>query len=168
MQEDLVRDKHAVVQVMNFSLIAAITFYGGAKLGEFTPPMGLLLVESSQQQHCQQALSTIPPMLDIDFTHSTLSPSQQQDIHTLLHDYQDLFASDVDPMGCNGVVIHAINTEGPPIHQPVHHQPVVLQNAIDSEVQKILEQRVIQPSFSQWSSQLVMMKKDCLWQITTN
>ena len=38
-------------------------------------------------------------------------------------------------------------------------QPVALQNAVDSEVQKILEQGVIQPSFSLWSSPIVMVKK---------
>ena len=51
-------------------------------------------------------------------------------------------------MGCTDVVRHAINTEGPPIHQSMHHQPVALLNAIDSEVQKMLEQGVIQPNFS--------------------
>ena len=51
-------------------------------------------------------------------------------------------------MGCTGVVRHAINTEGPPIRQPMYHQPVALQNTIDSEVQKMLEQGVIQPNFS--------------------
>ena len=91
-------------------------------------------------------------MLDIDFTHSTLSLSQQQGLLTLLHDYHNLFASDVDSVGHTGVIRHTINTEGPPIYQPMHCQPVPLQNAIDSEVQKMLDQGVIQPSFSLWSS----------------
>ena len=158
------RDNHAVVQVINISP-TAVTIYGGAKLGEFTPLTDLLLVESPQQQPCQQGTSTIPPMLDIDFTHSALSPSQQQDLLTLLHDYNDLFASDADPTGRTAVVRHAINTEGPPIRQPMRRQPVALKEAIDSEVQKMLEQGVVQPSFSPWSSPIVMVKKkDGSWQ----
>ena len=102
-------------------------------------------------------------MLDINFTHSTLSPSEQQDLLTMLqyvfYDCNDLFVSDADLLGCTAVVRHAINTEGPPIHQPMHSQPVALQNAIDSEVYKILVQGVIQPSFSPWSSPIVMVKK---------
>ena len=65
-------DDHAVVQIINFSQ-TAVTIYGGAKLGEFTPLIELLLVESPQQQTCQQALSTIPHMLNIDFIHTTLA-----------------------------------------------------------------------------------------------
>ena len=143
---------------MNISPTAA-TIYSGTKLGEFTPLTELLLVELPQQQPCQETLSTIPAMLDNNFTHSTLSPSQQQDLLTLLHDYHDLFVSNADPLGCTAVVIHAINTEGPPIHQPMCRQPIALQNSVDSEVQKMLHQGVIQPSFSPWSSPLVMVKK---------
>ena len=51
----------------------AVTIYGGAKLGEFTPLTELLLVESPQQQPCQQALSTIYHMLNNDFIHTTLA-----------------------------------------------------------------------------------------------
>ena len=112
-------DNHTVVQVMNISP-TAVTIYGGAKFKEFTPLTELLLLQSPQQQPCQQHLSTIPLMLNIDFTHSIRSPSQQQNHFTLLNDYQNLFASDKDPMGCTGVVRHAINTEGSPIHQPMH------------------------------------------------
>ena len=76
----------------------------------------------------------------------------------MLHDYHDLFASNADPLGRIDAVRHAINMEGPPIHQPMRHQPIVLQNTIDSEVQKMLQQGVIQPSFSPRSSPVVMVK----------
>ena len=57
----VLNDNHAVVQVMNIIVQTAITIYGGAKLGKFTPLMKLLLVvESLKQQFCQQTLSTIP------------------------------------------------------------------------------------------------------------
>ena len=51
-------------------------------------------------------------MLDINFTQSTLPPSQQQDLLTLLHDY--LFASSAEFLGHTVVVRHVINTQGPP------------------------------------------------------
>ena len=84
---------------------------------------------------------TIPSTLDIYFTHSTFSPHQQQNSLTLLyiHDYHNLFKSDTDHLRYTAVIRHAINTEGPPICQPVHRQPVALHNAIDSEAQKMLE-----------------------------
>ena len=88
-------------------------------------------------------MSTSLPTLNIDFAHhSTPSPHQQQDLLTLLHDYINLFASDhdADPLGCTAVTIHAMNTEGLHIYQPMQCQPVALQNAIDSEIQKMLGQ----------------------------
>ena len=150
---------HAIVQVMNINP-TAVTLYGGTKLGEFTPLEELLLVETP----CQNSSLNCPPKLNIDFTHGTLSLSQQQDLLNLLHDYQDLFASNADSLGRTAMVRHAINTEGPPIRQSMRRQPAVLRTTIDSEVQKMLQQGVIQPSFSPWSSPVVMVKKkDGTW-----
>ena len=39
------------------------------------------------------------------------------------------------------------------------NQPRALQNAIDNEVQQMLQRGVVQPSFSPWSSPVVMVKK---------
>lgn len=156
---------HSVVQVTNDSLTAA-TIHQGTKLGGFTPKTEVVLVESQQQQQpgrcsCKSALSTI---LDIDLIHSPLSASQKDNLLALLHHYRDLFATTDGPLGCTAVAKHAIYTEGPPIHQLICHQPVALQNATDSEVQKMLKQRVIQPSFSPWSLLVMMVKKtDDFW-----
>ena len=112
---------HAIVQVMNINP-TAVTLYGGTKLGEFTPLEELLLVKTP----CQNSSLNCPPKLNIDFTHSTLSLSQQQDLLNLLHAYQDLFANNADSLGCTAIVRHAINTEGPSICQSLHCQPAVL------------------------------------------
>ena len=46
------------------------------------------------------------------------------------------------------MVKHTIHTEGHPICQPVRRQPKALQDVIDTEVQQMLQNGVIQPSFS--------------------
>ena len=46
-----------------------------------------------------------------------------------------------------------------PIRQPMCRQPMALQSTINAEVQKMLHQGVIQPSFSPWLSLVVMVKK---------
>ena len=62
------------------------------------------------------------------------------------------------------VVKHTIYTEGPPIRELVRRQPLVLQDAIDEEVQKMLQQGVVHQSFNPWSSPVVMVqKKDGSW-----
>ena len=50
------------------------------------------------------------------------------------------------------------------VNQYVHRQPRALQDAIDTEVQQMLPNGVIQPSFSPWSSPVIMVKKqDGFW-----
>ena len=133
---------YAIVQIININPTAA-TLYGGTKLGKFTPLKELLLIETPQQQPCQNPSLDSPPKLNIDFTQSTISQSQQQDLLNLLHNYQDLFASITNFLVCTAMVRHGINTEGPPLHQSVCRQPALLCTTIDSEVQKMLQQGII-------------------------
>lgn len=148
----------AFVQIINLSP-TTVTIYQGTKLGEFTPQTELLLVESPQQQQQQPSKLTSSTLPDVDLAHCTLSPKQQQDLLALLHEYSDLFATADEPLGRTAVVQHAIHTEGPPIRQPMRRQPVALQATINSEVEKMLQQGVIQPSSSPWSSPVIMVKK---------
>lgn len=125
---------------MNTSPIP-VTIYQSTTLGQFTPLSELLLVESQQPA----SLTASPPttLSDVDLTGSTLSPDQQQELFTLLYHYSDLFATDNGSLGCTSVVKHTIHTDGHPIHQPVCRQPKALQDAIDTEVQQMLQNGVI-------------------------
>ena len=77
-----------------------------------------------------------------------------------------LFASENAPLGRTSAVKHAIQTQGPPIHQQLRRLPVSLKETVDGEVQKMLDQGVIRPSSSPWSSPLVMVKKkDGSWRV---
>ena len=50
------------------------------------------------------------------------------------------------------------------IRQPVRRQPRALQKVIDTKVEQMLQNGVIQPSFIPWSSPVVMVKnKDGSW-----
>ena len=54
---------------------------------------------------------------------------------------------------------HVINTDHPPIRQPVRRMPFALRNKVDNMVQEMLTQDVIQPSQSSWASPIVLVKK---------
>ena len=57
-----------------------------------------------------------------------------------------------------------MKTTGPPIHQPMFRLSVVLKDTVQKEVKKMLDEGVIRPSNSQWSSLLIMVrKKDNSW-----
>jgi len=157
-----VLNNHALIQVMNMSP-TSVKLYQGTKIGEMTSLADIHLVETQDSK--SPGINTCDHELPkIDMTGSTMSPAQQQELLTLLKQYTDLFATEDDPLGRTAVVRHTIHTDGPPIRQPVRRQPVALQSTINSEVQKMLEQGVIQHSFSPWSSPVVMVrKKDGAW-----
>ena len=149
-------DSLAVIQVMNTSP-TPVTIYQSTTLGQFTPLSELLLVES--QQRPLPAASSPATAANIDLAGSVLSPDQKQGLLKLLSEYSDLFATDNGSLGRTSVVKHTIHTDGHPIRQPVRRQPKALQDAIDTEVQHMLQNGVIRPRFSPWSSPVVMVKK---------
>ena len=155
-----VLNNHALIQIMNMSP-TSVKLYQGTKIGEATPLADVCLVET--QNSNLPALNTCE-LPDIDLTGSTMSPAQHQELLALLNKYVDLFATEDDPLGRTSVVRHTIHTDSPPIRQPVRRQPVALQSTIHSEIQKMMQQGVIQHSFSPWSSPVVMVKnKDGAW-----
>jgi len=86
-----------------------------------------------------------------------ISTPQCKELLALLKKYVDFFATEDDPLGRTSVVRHTISTDSPPIRLLVHRQPMALQlSTINLEVQKVLQQGVIQHSFSPWSSPVVM------------
>ena len=47
-----------------------------------------------------------------------LSPLQQQQLNELLHEFSDVFSRGEDDLGNTPLLEHAIETHGPPLHQP--------------------------------------------------
>lgn len=85
-------------------------------------------------------------------------------IHALLTEFSDVFATVGGHLGRTGIIKHAIHTKGGPIRQPPHRLPESLKPVINTEVNKMLDQGVVRHSNSPWSSPIVMVqKKDGTW-----
>ena len=159
-----VLNNHALIQIINTSPIS-MKLYQGTKIGKVTPLADIHFVETQDSK--SPAINTCE-LPYIDMTGSTMSPSQHQELLALLKHY-DEFATEDDPLWQTSTWRHTIYTESPPIRQPVRRQPMALQSNINSEVQKMLQQGVIQHSFSPWSSPVIMAKKkDGAWQFCVN
>ena len=84
----------------------------------------------------------------------------KEKLNQLLTSYQYIHsASDYDLGGAIGV-LHSIDTGNTkPLKQALRRQLINHQEAIDDQVKEMLEQKVIQPSRSAWSSNVVLVKK---------
>ena len=78
----------------------------------------------------------------------------------LISSYADVFAAPGEPLGRTTLVEHTINTQGhPPIRDKMRRYPQKQLETMDKEVDRMLEQDVIEPSMSPWSSAVVVVTK---------
>ena len=105
-------------------------------------------------------MSTATPKFNLEGTN--LSGDEKRKLVKLLEEFKESFAE--GKLGKTSSVKHSIKTHGPPIRQPIRRLPVSLKSTVQKEVQKMLQDGVIRPSTSPWSSPIVMVrKKDGAW-----
>ena len=120
------------------------------------------LVHTVQEGDPEAGVGATPP--DIDLTGTDLLVSERRQLLDLLASFGTLFSRVGGPLGRTGMVKHDIETSGPPIRQPLRRLPHSMKPVVEDEVQRMLQQGVIRPSTSPWSSPVVMVrKKDGSW-----
>ena len=146
--------RKVILQVMN-TCPTPVKIYKGMKLGEATPRCSVLLIDEEDQTAPDH--KWLLPEINLDFTDLTFTEKKQ--LLALLAEFADIFAPRGGCVGRTPTVKHKILTEGPPIRQPVRRLPEVLKSVLNGEVEKMLEQGVVRPSSSPWSSPIVMVRK---------
>ena len=132
----------------------SITLHSGTTVASFNSSAIVMTVNKDDTSGLES--DTMP---DVDLTGANLDHSQQEKLKQLIWKFRTLFATEKGPLGRTSVVKHTIKTDGPPIRQPLRRIPFALQSTVRTEIQKMLEQGVIQKSNSPWSSPVVMAKK---------
>ena len=85
---------------------------------------------------------------------------QRAQIRRLLLKYSHIFSSTDSDLGRTGIITHQIPTgNARPIKQPLRRVPVHLRDEVDKQIDKMLEDDVIEPSTSPWASGIVLVKK---------
>lgn len=72
---------------------------------------------------------------------------------------QEAFTNMGDELGCTTLVEHEIKTSSRPIKQRYYPVSPVMQDHIDRELDSLLEQGIVEPSTSPWSSPILLVKK---------
>jgi len=108
-----------------------------------------------------QLLSNIPEEKPRILKSATsLEGKQQQHLTTFLKQYDDLFADDLSQLGHTNVETHHIPLESDmPIRQRAYRVAPPEQDFIKEEIDKMLKNKLIQPSESPWASPVVLVRK---------
>ena len=102
----------------------------------------------------------IPEHLSSLVTSLELPDRQLRLVTQLILEYEDIFAGKNLPPGRTDTVKHAINTgEQYPVRVPKRRIPLEQQKIIKTEVDKMIDLGVVEPSESPWTSPVVLVKK---------
>ena len=81
-------------------------------------------------------------------------------LRQLLEEYQDIISSDEIDLGKTDLVEHRIDTgDAKPVRQSLRRMPAAYSHIIDEQIELMLKQGIIEPAVSEWSSNVVLVKK---------
>ena len=110
--------------------------------------------------------SSVPKVTDLPkhlmplLSDSHLDDRECQKVKTELLRYTDVFTAPGDSLGRTDKVQHRIDTgDTLPVKLPYRRLPMAKKSAMETEVEKMLEDDIITPSESPWSSPVVMVTK---------
>ena len=96
----------------------------------------------------------------VDLADADLTDSQKAKLQGLCNEYRDIFALSPQELGRTNLVQHHINTgDHPPIRQRTYRVPEAQKRRIEQCIDEMLEQDIVQPSTSPWSSPEVLVRK---------
>lgn len=88
-------------------------------------------------------------MGSIDISNSDLNDSQLALLNQLLQDNRDVFAFNDDELGQTSLVKHHVDTgNSQPMYRQLYRVSPTVRNSVDTHVQKMLDQGIIQLSVS--------------------
>lgn len=134
----------------------------GTTLGIVTSVDAEAINDLSEKEEKYLAQHQLPSHLEDLFNRSVehLGEQHHSKVCKLLREFQDVFAKDDMDLGRTNYTKHSIETgDTRPIRHRPRRAPRVHQEEIDSQVEKMLEQNIIVPSDSPWSSPVVLVKK---------
>ena len=103
-------------------------------------------------------LSYLQPV--VDSLPESLSEEQREEAIKLVYDFKDVFSKHDYDLGRTDLIEHVIETgDARPVREALRKQPQVHLSVIDAEVEKMAASGVIEPSYSPWASNIVVVTK---------
>ena len=98
----------------------------------------------------------------VEGVHPDASAEHVTRLQKLLTDYEDILSKDEFDMGLTDLIQHDVDTgQERPVRQALRRTPMVHNQVIDTHIQSMVKQGLIEPSHGEWSSNIVLvLKKD--------
>ena len=107
--------------------------------------------EGSDDSHVQPLIDSLPPDLTTD---------ERRRASDLVRKYSSAFSRDEYDMGRTKVFQHTIDTgDNRPVREALRRHPQAHLEFIDSEVDRLLQLDIVEPSASPWASNVVLVRK---------
>ena len=109
----------------------------------------------------QQSSTHTDRLLDtVNIGNDQLNEQEQGQLKELLVANAKVFALDETELGATGTITHTINTGShPPIRQQPRRIHFALRDRVTQMVQDMLDNKIVQPSSSPWSSPIILVEK---------
>lgn len=89
-----------------------------------------------------------------------LNHEQRNELERCIFEYQDIFTAPGGTLGHTGIVTHSIDTgDTKHIRIPPRRIPITPKHVMDTEIDKMLENKIIEPSSSPWASPILLVTK---------
>lgn len=137
----------------------------GENLGQFHPLLGrhqesykVVEAEPLPIPPYNGCRSTTMPLVNVG--DACCTQEQKEQLQSLVKDYADVFSTHSHDYGRTGLVEHRIDTgEAKPVKKRAYRTSPAKQAVIHAEIDKLLEQGVIEESHSPWTAPVVLIKK---------
>ena len=128
------------------------------------PDLGMIcsLEEKGSPGQTNEASSELPQELEslLNKVEVEVDLEQRNQIRQLIKEHQDVFSLPGQPLGQTELVKHDIVTQSQtPIKKAVRRPPFHLKTTAEREVQRMLQDDIIEPSNSPWASPVVLVWK---------
>lgn len=96
----------------------------------------------------------------VDKSSQKLTHTERDRLASVIADYADVFVGPDGKLGHTDLVQHEIETsDSRPIKLPLRRLPITQRETAEIEIDKMLEQGIIEPSYSPWAAPIVLVKK---------
>ena len=116
-------------------------------------------VDEDRDQECDRKRNKHIEEL-IEQVDVSVTAEYKTQLKDLLTEYKDIISSDELDLGRTELVEHRIDTgDARPVRQTLRRSPAAYAHIIDEQLETLMKQGIIEPTNSEWSSNVVLVKK---------